>query len=187
MFEIARVRDNGSRLYLKGVFEIDLPYMDYNFSINSRVVSPKKETPIVIDERYYIKRDELTIIEGEYLGEGGAASLLKGRFCGDNVAIKRYSGKQSAKTTRLLEQEACMLLSLQHPNIVQCFGLCKEGILALVLEQAGFSIKIGDDIFPNHSLRDLLDNYEQHFPFYKVGLTALHQVHNLYINKPRNI
>ena len=123
---------------------------------------------------------DLIIERNEELGQGGSAVLLKGSFNNDIVAVKRYFGSRNRKTIRLLEEEASMILSLDHPNIVKCHGLCTDKIMALVLEQAGIIIKLDDIIYTNYSLRDLLDNYQSSFPIYKVGLTALHQVRKLF-------
>ena len=150
--------------------------------IDSTVEQPKVKTPINIEERFYIERSEIMFDRDGELGRGGSAVLLKGDFKNCKVAIKKHLGKPNRRNIQLLEEEASMLLSLNHPNIVTCHGLCKDNMLVLVLEQAGVTIEIDGANYVNHSLRDLLDNYQALFPFLEVGLYALHQVSIVYFS-----
>ena len=77
------------------------------------------------DSSYTIRYADLTV--QEQLGSGAFGMVCRGRWQGTDVAIKKLQvAKFSTETLQALEDEARIMKSLSHPNIVQFFGFCSE-------------------------------------------------------------
>jgi len=71
---------------------------------------------------FTIPFSQLTI--GKVIGQGGQGQIYKGEFSGVAVAIKEIMSVMFDPTqTKDLQDEASMLSSIHHPNIVQFYGM----------------------------------------------------------------
>ena len=64
------------------------------------------------------------------IGRGGMATVYKGKYQGDNVAIKECamaSHRHRETINNLMESEAKIHLSLSHRNIVRMYGFYYDG------------------------------------------------------------
>jgi len=110
------------------------------------------------------------------IGHGGSAIVYKGVFKGDLIAVKQFKMDNPSvpKNKSLLASEAKGLLSLDHSNIIKCFGVCYENA-SLLLEYAAKDINVAGNPLTVHSLRQLLDTFGDHLTV-DMKLCALYQV-----------
>eukprot|EP00013_Stygamoeba_regulata_P015252 CAMPEP_0177687886 /NCGR_PEP_ID=MMETSP0447-20121125/34372_1 /TAXON_ID=0 /ORGANISM="Stygamoeba regulata, Strain BSH-02190019" /LENGTH=976 /DNA_ID=CAMNT_0019198167 /DNA_START=18 /DNA_END=2948 /DNA_ORIENTATION=+ len=93
-----------------------------------------------------IDPDTLEIMEK--LGQGGFGTVYKGRIDGTKIcAVKRLNQEQaSAELFREFQQEATMMSKLNHPNLVNLFGITTSPLQMLM------------ELAPGGDLGDLLHN-----------------------------
>ncbi|WVZ99774.1 hypothetical protein U9M48_045025 [Paspalum notatum var. saurae] len=87
----------------------------------------------IIELSYYeLKQATNNFHHSNKIGQGGFGPVYFGKLRGQNVAVKMFNphGRQGHFK---FEQEALILSSVRHPNIVKLFGLCSES-MALVYE-----------------------------------------------------
>ncbi|CAK0906257.1 unnamed protein product [Prorocentrum cordatum] len=92
-------------------------------------------------EQWVISRDELGVVPGRVLGEGGFGRVLLGRYQGISVAIKVPKVNECSLSSNVNAVELCnelqILRKLRHPNIVFMYGAVLDEQscnVALVLE-----------------------------------------------------
>ena len=146
----------------------------FNTSFKSTKTSEKEET--ILDPSFVINSEDYEIFANESLGEGGSATVFKGRFRQRDVAVKKFplGNTKLPPNRKLLLREAADLVKLSHPNIIQCFGVCIENA-SLILEYASQTITYGEEEIEVHSMRQLLDTVKDEFQ-YDLKLEALFQI-----------
>ncbi|XP_052283250.1 tyrosine-protein kinase CSK-like isoform X2 [Dreissena polymorpha] len=77
--------------------------------------------------------NELTM--GELVGKGEFGDVHKGLFKGEPVAIKKL--KDDNRAAQAFLQEASLMTSVRHPNLVSLIGIVQEDTIYLVLEYMG--------------------------------------------------
>ncbi|CAD7695029.1 unnamed protein product [Ostreobium quekettii] len=85
---------------------------------------------------------ESKIILGQPLGKGGYAQVLKGRWAGMDVAVKRLAGSTDKFPYDAVAEfltEAEINMNMRHPNVVVCYAATKS--LCLVMELAAGSLQ----------------------------------------------
>lgn len=119
-----------------------------------REVEPKLPNDLLIDLHdleYSIERP---------IGQGAFGSVYKARLKSRNkeVALKIYHLDivNSNSSKRLLQNVVKELTSLDHENIIKCFGLCLEK-MGIVLELAEKTIMLDSQPVTVHSLRQLIN------------------------------
>lgn len=75
----------------------------------------------------YIKLDN-------YLGGGAYGKVYRGRWQGDEVALKVMVGHLEEKNIQEFHKEAKLMTALSHPNIVRVYGACLDRHPALAME-----------------------------------------------------
>ena len=131
-----------------------------------------------MDPSFVINSQNYEIFANESLGEGGSATVFKGRFRERVVAVKKFplGNTKLPQNRKMMLQEAADLVKLRHPNIIQCFGVCIENA-SLILEYASQTITFGEEgiEIEVHSLRQLLDTVKEEFQ-YGLKLEAMYQI-----------
>lgn len=91
-------------------------------------------------EMPFISSDELEL--GPKLGGGGFAVVFKARWRGRTVAAKiQVDPSASERLRRELIDEVQVMLSVRHPNIVECLGGCtRPPRMCVVMELCGDSL-----------------------------------------------
>lgn len=88
------------------------------------------ETPHPFDVNVVIKWSQIKV--ESKLGNGAFGEVKKANYRGTPVAVKMLHNSDAAQS---FFQEASLLCSLRHPNIVACLGVCVvEPNLAIVME-----------------------------------------------------
>ena len=125
-----------------------------NSSDSLSILSPCKVIPL----------SSLDYNQNNQIGRGGSATVYEGKFSGRDVAVKVYwfDNPSSQSNKKLLLKEAAELLSLQHENIIQCFGVCAE-IGGIILELAKKEIVVGGVTQYVHSLKQLIEAIPKEF------------------------
>jgi len=102
--------------------------------------------------------------QNNQIGRGGSATVYEGKFSGRDVAVKVYwfDNPSTQSNKKLLLKEAAELLSLQHENIIKCFGVCAE-IGGIILELAKKEIVVGGVTQYVHSLKQLIEAIPKEF------------------------
>ncbi|GAX84276.1 hypothetical protein CEUSTIGMA_g11698.t1 [Chlamydomonas eustigma] len=73
----------------------------------------------------------------EFIGQGGYGKVYRGRWQGQDVAVKKMEFATSSKAKEELSREAYIMSTCTHPHIAKCFGLSTEpstGVPALVMK-----------------------------------------------------
>lgn len=61
------------------------------------------------------------------LGSGSSASVFKGRYCGDEIAVKSMDFQElTVDVVRDFCKEAILSFRLKHPNVISCGGVCLQ-------------------------------------------------------------
>jgi len=68
--------------------------------------------------------DEGVEVTEELLGSGGSAEVLRGRFDGEEVAVKRYLNDKHGES---MQREVELMRSLKHPNVLTIHGVVIVG------------------------------------------------------------
>ena len=85
--------------------------------------------------------DDVELME-EPIGQGSYAKVYRGEWKGIPVAVKKLHGvffedtvaaKEKDGMLATFHKELSMSISLRHPNIIQCLGICYAGS-----DQVGF-------------------------------------------------
>ena len=114
------------------------------------------------------------------IGNGAFGSVYKARLKSQNrdVALKIYNidSSNSRSSDRLLSNVVRELTSLDHPNIIKCFGMCLDK-RAIVLQLAEKQITLDSQPVKVNSLRQLINvlGEEGVFPDW-VALDAMYQI-----------
>jgi len=126
------------RFYGNGSGELESNSTDEGASSNDDL-----EEELLIEERtepWQIEYSSLKL--GKKLAEGFFGEVYKGQLWGKKVAIKRLKLSSSIeqdeqmklKTIRKLKEEAAIMSSLRHPNVLLFMGLCTNEEICLVTE-----------------------------------------------------
>lgn len=78
-------------------------------------------------KNFIINKTEIEI--GNKIGEGGYGIVLKGKWLGQDVALKQYGKKHRRfKQQKILDflKEVQLITNLRHPNIVLYMGVCYD-------------------------------------------------------------
>ncbi|XRB16498.1 protein kinase domain-containing protein [Pseudoscourfieldia marina] len=86
---------------------------------------------IPISEEFIISGDNVLLTD-EKLGEGGFAVVLKGKYHGTAVAVKKMLSLDKMNLA-VVKREAKMLFQLRHPNVMQCYGLVQNDPVHLLV------------------------------------------------------
>ena len=86
---------------------------------------------IPISEEFIISGDNVLLTD-EKLGEGGFAVVLKGKYHGTPVAVKKMLSLDKMNLA-VVKREAKMLFQLRHPNVMQCYGLVQNDPVHLLV------------------------------------------------------
>lgn len=86
----------------------------------TRKSEQEDELPALIDGRYEVERS---------LGRGGMAQVFRVRCreSGQQLALKRLSGRASGSLAALFELEYQVLASIRHPSVVRAFTFGRDG------------------------------------------------------------
>ncbi len=134
-----------------------------NFSFGPTVLNPSDSLSILSPSKV-IPLSSLDYHQNNQIGRGGSATVYEGKFSGRDVAVKVYwfDNPSTQSNKKLLLKEAAELLSLQHENIIKCFGVCAE-IGGIILELAKKEIVVGGVIQYVHSLKQLIEAIPKEF------------------------
>lgn len=111
------------------------------------------------------------------LGEGTSAKVYKGKYRGQQVAIKVLKEKVEEKQLAEFEKEFLIMTSLRSPHVVFFYGACTTPSLSMVLE------------FCSHgSVYDVLSNPDQVFDwplFHRMVADMMKAINCLHSWKPQ--
>ncbi|XP_010929905.1 serine/threonine-protein kinase STY13 [Elaeis guineensis] len=89
-----------------------------------------------IDAKWFI--DPKLLFVGPRIGEGAHAKVYEGKYKNQNVAVKIVhrgdTPEEAAKREARFMREVAMLSRVQHKNLVQFIGACKEPVMVVVTE-----------------------------------------------------
>ncbi len=99
------------------------------------VVSLTETSPIANNKSDFYEQQNLVV--GEVLGTGNFGTVFKGKWKGKDVALKEF--KDGSMEAAVVE-EISILQLLNHPNIVQFYGVTKkiDGTILMAMELAPF-------------------------------------------------
>lgn len=146
-----------------------------SFELSFAPPPPTSTTP-GLSPAHEILSADYQLCSGPPIGHGGSAIVYKGVFRGNFVAVKQFKmdNPSVSKNKSLLANEAKGLLSLDHSNIIKCFGVCYENA-SLLLEYAAKDITVSGKPLTVHSLRQMLDTVGDQLSV-DMQLCALYQV-----------
>jgi len=141
----------------------------------SNAFSSRTTIPLEFDATKLIKTNEYTI-SSIVIGQGASASVYKGTYNGQIVAVKKFAFDNAALPANkaLLLKEASELLKLNHSNVILCHGVCVEDA-SLLMEFASKHLIIGESELEVHSVRQMIEAVGEEFP-YDLKLEAIFQV-----------
>lgn len=95
---------------------------------------------------------------GPQVGRGRSATVYKGKFNSQNVAIKVYSIDNTSvpANKNLILKEAAEIIALSHDNIIKCHVVCIDAG-AIVMELTKKVVETDGIQFSIHSVRQLID------------------------------
>lgn len=86
-----------------------------------------------VGKRNVIAKDELEI--GKEIGSGAFSVVFKGKYKGNDVAIKRQRIESSKDLMKYSDAEIAILEGLNHTNVLKLFGVCyDDDYIYMVLE-----------------------------------------------------
>ena len=104
----------------------------------------KKQTTVISSKNIRTVKDASTDSGLSELGEGGFGKVLKAKYGGEYVAVKRClnKGSDDAKQFKSFMRELSALTLLKHPNIIRLLGIQSKskGDNRLILELAAKSL-----------------------------------------------
>ena len=86
-------------------------------------------------ESGFINNSLIQVDETKKLGEGGFGVVYRGKYCGQDVAVKQLLVQEfSLKAQEEFEHESQMMLQLRDPRVVHLYGVTKVKPYRMVLE-----------------------------------------------------
>ena len=92
----------------------------------------KQKLPRLRDFTPEIDPSEITINKADVLGTGGYGTVYTASYLGGNVAVKAMfesaNDRLPAYAAKLLRNEAMIMCSLNHPNVVRILGAVTQKV-----------------------------------------------------------
>ena len=132
-----------------------------------------------IEQRHIIPYRLLRFPEGITVGHGSHVEVTLGTYYNRKIAYKKYLiHPQKPGNKEKFDKEANMILRLNHPNIVHCFGVTTDRYFGIIMERAGVSVKLHstNEVCVLETLKHLITWFPNDPAPFNLRLVCLHQV-----------